>query len=223
MKCMIVGFTSSISGAIRNKFSENGYEIVTACYGARSENPCDISFSLSLKGELIFDEKKYLENLDAVVFCIGRLYGTSIVDYSDEDIQEAFNANIVNVIKIIKHLLPTLNDKASVVFIGSISASAGSFDEIYSSSKSALYGLTKSLGKNSKRGIRFNCVSPGLIEDSAMCTKFSQEIINKHVKETPTGSLIRAGDIASILFDICQPHWASLNGQIIDVNGGRYV
>ena len=50
------------------------------------------------------------------------------------------------------------------MFISSISASAGSYDEIYSASKSALLWLTKSLAKNTKNGVRFNCVSPGLIK-----------------------------------------------------------
>ena len=66
--------------------------------------------------------------------------------------EEAFDANIVVVAKFVKYLFSKLNNNSSVVFISSISASAGSYDEIYSASKSALYGLTKSLAKNTKNG-----------------------------------------------------------------------
>ena len=109
------------------------------------------------------------------------------------------------------------------MFISSISTSAGSYDEIYSASKSALYGLTKSLAKNTKNGVRFNCVSPGLIKNTRMYDTFNKDEIQAHLLQTPTKQLVRSKDLAEIIFDICQPHWKSLNGQIIHVNGGRHL
>ena len=205
MRCLLIGSSSSIADSLKSIFSENGYEVFLASRNISSESFLEINFSISTSGELVVEKQKTLENMDVVIFCIGKIYGKSIVDYSDEDVQEAFDANVIIVSKFMKFLMPNLNNNATVVFISSIAASAGSFDEIYSASKSALYGLTKSLAKNSKRGIRFNCVSPGLIESTSMHQAFSDKVVDKHLEQTPINKLITTSDLALILFDICQP------------------
>lgn len=223
MRCLLVGSSSSISDSLSIKFKENGYKVFLANRQNSSKSFFDINYFINATNELIIDKPKNLENIDVVIFCIGKIYGKSIVDYSDEEIHTSFDANIIIISKFIKLLIPRLNDNASVVFISSIAASAGSFDEIYSASKSALYGLTKSLAKKSQRGIRYNCVSPGLIEYTNMYKSFNEDVINKHLEETPISKFITINELTSILFDICQPHWSSLNGQILNINGGRYV
>ena len=121
------------------------------------------------------------------------------------------------------HINHKLNKNCSVIFIGSISGSAGSYDEVYASSKSAIHGLIKSLAKKSRNSIRFNCIEPGLIENSSMSKKFSALEIEKHKDETPTNKLNSLEEIAKICFKISQKEWIQLNGQIIRINGGRYV
>ena len=223
MRCLIVGGKSSIADEINKTFKEYEYEVINANRNLSDSGINEISFSTDDNNELFIDNLSDLKNLDAVVFCIGKLIGKSIGEYSGKEIDEVFSSNIIVISKFIRVLLQFLNYNASVVFIGSIAGSAGSYDEVYSASKSALYGLTKSLAKNSNRGIRFNCVSPGLIEFSEMYNKFTDSVIDKHRSDTPNGKLLERKALAMIVFDICQPHWTSLNGQIIDINGGRYV
>ena len=56
-----------------------------------------------------------------------------------------------------------------------------------------------------------------------MYDTFNKDEIQAHLLQTPTKQLVRSKDLAEIIFDICQPHWNSLNGQIIHVNGGRHL
>jgi acetoacetyl-CoA reductase len=224
LRCLIVGASASIAPDISDVFSENSYEVISAfrkC--AKIKATKSISYSISADGSLKITNSSLVEELDVIVFCTGALIGKSIQDYTIAEMEEAFDANIVVVAKFIKYLFSKLNNNSSVVFISSISASAGSYDEIYSASKSALYGLTKSLAKNTKNGMRFNCVSPSLIKNSRMYNTFNKDEIQTHLSQTPTKHLVSSKDLAAIIFDICQPHWKALNGQIIDVNGGRYV
>jgi hypothetical protein len=44
-----------------------------------------------------------------------------------------------------------------------------------------------------------------------------------HRNQVPSKQLLRNQDLANIVFDICQDHWAHLNGACIDLNGGQYV
>lgn len=220
---MIVGSGASISQSINEVFIKNQYEVISVSRDGRNGAKNSTSYSIAPDESIEVENTALLRSLDVVIFCIGSLVGKSIRTYSIEEIEETFKVNTLTVIKFVSLLLPNLNKNSSVIFIGSISASAGSYDEIYSASKSALYGLTKSLAKNTKDGIRFNCVSPGLIEGSQMFKSFGSGEVQAHLSETPTKQLITTEDLASIIYDICQPHWKSLNGQIINVNGGRYV
>ena len=70
---------------------------------------------------------------------------------------------------------------------------------LYSSSKAALLGLVKSLSLElSKRKIRINCISPGLIETDSLFNKnnhiLTEQQKNEYFKKYPLG----IGDINSI-------------------------
>ncbi|MAI14636.1 MAG: hypothetical protein CMM15_11495 [Rhodospirillaceae bacterium] len=219
-----MGANASIAPDISNVFSANSYEVISAFRKfTKYKATKSIRYSVSADGGLKITNSSLVGELDAVVFCTGALMGKSIQDYTIAEMEEAFDANILVVVKFVKYLRSKLNHNSSIVFISSISASAGSYDEIYSASKSALYGLTKSLAKNTKNGVRFNCVSPSLIKNSQMYNTFSNDEVQTHVSQTPIKQLVNSKDLATIIYDICQPHWRSLNGQILDVNGGRYV
>lgn len=223
MKSLIFGGNASIAADLIEIFSIKGYDVFNAVSQKQYSKSVENTICFNDRGELSAEHLRAIEGLDALVYCIGKLHGKAMTQYSNEEIFDSFHSNVMLTIKSLKSLLPVLNANASVVFIGSISASNGSFDEVYSASKSGLYGLTKSLARKSTNGIRYNCVSPGLIENTNMYKRFSKSEIRSHRAATPTGDLVGRADLAKICFDICQQHWKSLNGQVIDVNGGRYV
>jgi len=221
--CLIVGGDSSLGAAVASLFRSERYRVLTTSRRTTRTNDSSI---LRIDLDTTNNAQSYkghIGSLDALIFCTGYLPGKSLPDYTDDDIYDVFNSNILVVIRALQIFTPHLNTGASVLFTGSIAGSAGGFDEAYASSKSALTGLTKSLAKKASNSIRFNCVSPGLIEGSGMSDTFSPEEISKHKEQTPTGTLVQLSELARIYFDLCQPHWSSLNGHVIDINGGRYV
>ncbi|WP_192968401.1 SDR family NAD(P)-dependent oxidoreductase, partial [Escherichia coli] len=80
-----------------------------------------------------------------------------------------------------KYLLPSMmyNGGGSIIFMSSVSAIMGNPGQtIYSASKSALHGLTKSLAHEVGRfDIRVNCILPGLIK-SEMVEDIPKEKLN---------------------------------------------
>jgi len=81
----------------------------------------------------------------------------------------------------------------------------------------------KSMAKYHGHRVRFNVVAPGTISDSPMAAAFSDETLQRHIEETPTGRLNSSGDLARIILSICGEEWSNLNGQVLAINGGRYV
>ena len=123
--------------------------------------------------------------------------------YNINDITKTFNINVISIISLLNNLLSNKNitKAASIVIISSISGvSKGTPGHVlYSSSKAALLGLVKSLSLElSKRKIRINCISPGLIETESLFNKnnhiLSDYEMNEYNKKYPLG----IGDINSI-------------------------
>ena len=66
-------------------------------------------------------------------------------------------------------------------------------------------------------------IAPGLIEGSSMYQKFSENELERHLFETPTGKFLQIEDLSKIIVEVCKPNWAHLNGQVLHLNGGRRV
>ena len=104
--------------------------------------------------------------------------------YNINDISQTFNVNVLSIILLINILISRkyLLKEASIVIISSISGvTKGTPGHVlYSSSKAALIGLVKSLSLElSRRNIRINCISPGLIETESLFAKNNQILSNE--------------------------------------------
>ena len=221
--CLILGSQSSIGMQIKKIFKDNNFQVFGTSRKFQNSISKEEIFLDFFKNDSLNKLSNQIPNIDSLIFCNGLLVGKQLSDYQDEEINKVFESNILGTIKVLSRIQGKLNNKCSVVFIGSISGSAGSYDEVYAASKSAIYALMKSLAKKSTNGVRFNCISPGLIEDSAMFSQFTDLEIKNHIKQIPTKKLNLSANIAKVCFDICQEEWSQMNGQVINVNGGRYV
>ena len=104
--------------------------------------------------------------------------------YNIDDISKTFNVNVLSIISLLNTLISKkyLLKEASIVIISSISGvTKGSAGHVlYSSSKAALIGLVKSLSLElSRRGIRINCICPGLIQTESLFAKNNQILSSK--------------------------------------------
>src|SRR6185437_11234753 len=91
-----------------------------------------------------------------------------ITKYSLETFRRVLDVNVVGVFLGMKHVLPVMlkQNAGSIVNTASIAGLIGSPDiAVYSASKHAVIGLTKSAAQEcAKTGVRINCVCPGLID-----------------------------------------------------------
>ena len=184
--------------------------------------PLDLTNNDSIKN-FIKDINDLEKSFDFIFFISGFLSGNSIKDINLKDIIYSFEVNIVGQIKVFQGLIPKIDHQSLVLFMSSISATNGSFDSVYSSSKAAVEGFVKSVAAGNHFKGRINALAPGLIKDSSMYQNFSMLEVNSHLKETPTGRLTTIDQIANIAIRLLDEEWSNLNGQILHLSGGRRI
>jgi NAD(P)-dependent dehydrogenase (short-subunit alcohol dehydrogenase family) len=149
--------------------------------------------------------------------------------YIIDDISQTFNVNVLSIISLLNILISKkyLLKEASIVIISSISGiTKGTPGHVlYSSSKAALIGLVKSLSLElSRRSIRINCISPGLIQTKSLFAKNNQILSNEEKLAYETKYPLGFGKIDSLNGTIkfllgTSSKW--ITGQNLIVDGGN--
>jgi 3-oxoacyl-[acyl-carrier protein] reductase len=108
-----------------------------------------------------------------------------------------------------------------IVNISSVNAIRGhSGVAVYSATKAALDGLTRSLARElGPRQIRVNSVAPGYFE-SDMVRGIAQEQKQRIARRTPLGRLAATRDIANAVYFLSSDDAAFITGQTLVVDGG---
>ncbi len=226
---IILGGSSSIGKAICNQFNTQDNKIISTYLDNSENNPKNTeSIYLNLndnKSIINFSKKLASEkiSIDILVSLAGILPGKNLLEYSFEEIDEVLSVNFSGQAKLIRNILPLLNNKSKLLLFSSISAQKGSYDPIYSASKGAILSFIKSVLPVIPEGSTINAIAPGLIQDSTMFKDMTKDRQEFHKKQIFSGNLLDKDDLAKIIFDLCQDHWGHLNGACIDLNGGQYL
>ena len=169
--------------------------------------------------------------LDCAANCAGIDAAAALTDYTAEDYELIFDANVKGLFFCLKHEILAMRGGAggAIVNIGSISGEKViRGNGLYNASKAAANMLTRSAAlEAAEHGIRINEVAPGPVE-TAMLHEFLA-----HAAEA--GSSLREADIAAaaplkrvgtpeevaaaILF-LCSPQAAFITGASLAVDGG---
>ena len=114
------------------------------------------------------------------------------------------------------------NDWGRIVNIASIAGKEGNpFLAAYSTTKAAVIGLTKSLGKElATTNIRVNCVTPAVIETEILA-QMTQETIDYMVAKIPMGRPGKVTEVAALVAWLASDECAFSTGAAFDVSGGR--
>ena len=163
------------------------------------------------------------EGADVLLLLPGLSLGRTLTTYEDDQVSEVVDVNFSGQFRAIQRIAPVLEDGSHILILGSQAGQRGSSDPLYGATKGAMHALAKSLAKSLAPRTHVNVVAPGMVTETAIHDGTAQAVLDLHRKTTPTGHFISADELAHVLLDIIQPHWAQLNGACIDLNGGMYV
>jgi len=146
------------------------------------------------------------------------------LDETDDDSLDYFLDIMLKApFRLCREVIPHLGEGASVVNITSTFAHVGGRrGGPYSAAKGGLKSLTEHMAcEYGPRGIRSNCVAPGVTRTEMVAHRFEDEAFKRiNVETTPYPRLAEPEDVAAVIVFLCQPGSYMVNGQSIVVDGG---
>jgi 2-keto-3-deoxy-L-fuconate dehydrogenase len=167
---------------------------------------------------------------DILFNCAGVVHNGTILEASDDEWDFAFNLNSKSMYHMIKEIIPIMINKGggSIVNIASVSSSTKAIPNrfIYTASKAAVLGITKSIAADYiNYGIRCNAICPGTIQSPSLEERLKdmgdyEEARKQFVARQPMGRFGEAEEVASLAVYLGSDASAFTTGQFHIIDGG---
>lgn len=233
---LVTGSSRGIGRAIARAMAGEGAR-VAVCYNTREDEAAKVVGEIDEAGGEavavrfpVTDRKAVKEALDTVVSRFGPvdiLVNNAGINrpedfdkITDEDWADVMDVNLTGVFRVTQEVLPKMNDGGAVINISSVSGQyGGPRTSHYCASKAALLALTENLAIFcSKRGIRVNALSPGLIASEMAGAAKGLGVEDKIL----LGRQGTADEVARVAVFLASEEASYMTAQTINVNGGLY-
>lgn len=172
---------------------------------------------------LVNEIKDEYGKLDGLVNNLGRTNDKLLARMSTEDFTSIIDSNLVTAFNFSKAALKIMGKQKSgkIVNVASVVGVMGNLGQVnYSASKSAMYGMTKSMAKEyGRKGITINVVSPGFIK-TPMTDVLSDSIKDSMLANIPMKRFGEPEEVSSVISFLLSEDSAYINGQNIIIDGG---
>jgi NAD(P)-dependent dehydrogenase (short-subunit alcohol dehydrogenase family) len=166
-----------------------------------------------------------LPRLDILV-CAAGVTGDSLhtEEVSDDEWARVHAINLNGVFYANRAAIPTMkaNGYGRIVNIASIAGKEGNpMAAAYSSSKAAVIGLTKAVGKDvAGTGVLVNCIAPAVIR-TPLLGQMSDEHIAYMTERIPLGRVGEAQEVAALVCWLASEEMSFSTAAVFDISGGR--
>ena len=216
-----IGGSKGIGNAIVSSLLSSYDEIVNI---SRTE-PIQTAGNLThYNCDILNDELPEIDSADGLVYCPGSINLKPINRLSIDDFKNDFDINVLGAVKAIQKYLPALKNgnKPSVVLFSTVAAKLGMpFHASVAASKSAVEGLTKSLGAELAPTIRVNAIAP-TVTDTDLASKLlrNERMIENMNERHPLKKYLQPQEVAEMAAFLLSDKAASLSGQIFEMDCG---
>ena len=174
--------------------------------------------------DILTDDLPDIESVDGLVYCPGSINLKPINRLSIEDFQNDFNINVIGAVKAVQKYLPALKkgNNPSIVMFSTVAAKLGMpFHASVAASKSAIEGLTKSLGAELAPTVRVNAIAP-TVTNTELASKLlrNDSMIEKMNERHPLKKILQPEEVANMAAFLLSDKAASLSGQVFEMDCG---
>ncbi len=223
-KMLLHGANGSIGSALREKFSEKSWQVVSVSRDvANGQDQLRWNPLLETSAEVL-DQLRAHGPFDAVCWAQGKNCNDSIYTFDVEQHREVYEANVVYILASLSILLKAdaLKMPARLCVISSIWQEISRQNKLsYGVSKAALKGLVLSLANDlGADGHLINAVLPGALDTPMTRKNLSNAQVQTITSATQFDRLANLKDVANAVHYLCSAENTGVTGQFIKIDLG---
>lgn len=174
--------------------------------------------------DVINDDLPDIESADGLVYCPGSINLKPINRLSIDDFKNDFEINVLGAVKSVQKYLTILKNgnKPAILLFSTVASKLGMpFHASVAASKSAVEGLTKSLGAELAPTVRVNAIAP-TVTDTDLASKLlrNDRMIENMNERHPLKKYLQPQEVADMATFLLSDKAASLSGQIFEMDCG---
>lgn len=219
-KYIVVGGSKGIGNAIVNNLLVN-HEVINISRTIPEYSHDNLTH---YNCDVISDDLPDINEADGLVYCPGSINLKPINRLSIDDFKNDFEINVIGAVKTVQKYLPVLKNgtNPSIVFFSTVASDLGMpFHASVAASKSAVEGLTKSLGAELAPIVRVNAIAP-TVTDTDLASKLlrNDRMIENMKERHPLKKYLQPKEVADMATFLLSEKAASLSGQIFKMDCG---
>ncbi|XP_051475314.1 dehydrogenase/reductase SDR family member 6 [Apus apus] len=182
------------------------------------------------KREQVENLAKEIDKIDVLCNIAGFVHHGTILDCEEQDWNFSMNLNVRSMYLMIKTFLPKMLEQKSgnIINMSSVASSIKGVVNrcVYSTSKAAVIGLTKSVAADFiEQGIRCNCVCPGTVDTPSLQERIKarpnpEQALKDFLARQKTGRMATAEEVAHLLVYLASDESVYMTGNELIIDGG---
>lgn len=233
---VVTGGGKGIGAACAKVFFDAGANVVVLdkdsdTNGITDERWLVLQCDVSIEAQVMEAAEKVWQRFNSVHYLVNNAgiqrYGT-VVDTTADEWDKVMNINLKSYFLCSKYFIPLMQKSGSGVVINVASVQAFVSQKnvaAYTTAKTAILGLTRSIAIDFAPNIRCVAVCPGTIDTPMVRKSFSlspnpDEVLQECIDMHPIGRIGTPEDVAEVVKFMCDDKAGFITGQYIRVDGG---